>query len=103
MSSPRLPDERGKCWLQAKTEQILAASAITLATPHSESDPACYWGTSLETSTTLYLRLAGDLEPKALHFPRTVITNCGAGRYFSQQSATVFIRRMLKKMGIVSA
>jgi len=103
MLTPRLPDERGKRWLQAKVHEILAASAIPLATPHSESDPACYWGTSLETSTTLYLRLAGDLEPKALHFPRTMIADCGAGRYFSQSNAISFIRRMLKKMGIVSA
>ena len=105
MPTPRLlaPDERGQRWLQAKVQEILAASAVVLATPRSESDPACHWGTGLETNTTLYLRLAGDLEPKALFFRWTMIADCGAGLYFSQHNATTFIRRTLKKMGIVSA
>jgi hypothetical protein len=105
MPTPRLPapDERGKRWLQVKVQEILAASAVALATSRSESDPACYWGTGLDTGTTLYLRLAGDLEPKALLFRRTMIADCGAGLYFSQHNAIVLIRRMLKKMGIVSA
>ena len=98
---PPAPDERGKRWLQAKVQEILAASAVVLATPRSESDPACYWGTGLETGTTLYLRLAGDPEPKALHFRRTTIADCGAGRYFSQQTALLWIRQTLKKMGIL--
>jgi hypothetical protein len=105
MPTPGLPtpSECGKRWLQAKVQEILAASAVALATPRSESDPACYWGTGLDTGTTLYLRLAGDLEPKALLFRRTMIADCGVGLYFSQHNATTFIRRTLKKMGILSA
>ena len=105
MPTPQIPapDERGKRWLQAQVQAILAASAVALATPRSESDPACYWGRGPETSTTLYLRLAGAPEPKALHFRRTMIADCGAGLYSSQHNASVLIRRRLKKMGIVSA
>lgn len=95
MLTPSLPsrDERGKRWLQTKVQQILATSAVSLATPRSKDDPAYYWGTGPETETTLYLRLAGDPEPKALRFPRTTIADCGAGLYFAQQQATAFIRR----------
>ena len=103
MLTPRLPDERGRRWLQAQVQEILAASTVALATPRSESDPACYWGTSLETSTTLYLRLAGDPELKALHFRRTTIAGCGAGLYLSQSTTLLWIRRTMNKMGIVSA
>ena len=105
MLTPALPsrDERGKRWLQTKVEQILATSAVSLAPPRSQDAPASYWGTGPETETTLYLRLAGDPEPKALPFRRTMIANCGTGLYVAQQNATVFIRRTLKKMGILSA
>jgi hypothetical protein len=104
MPTPGLPtpNDRGKRWLQAKVQEILAASAVALGTSRSESDPACYWGTGLDTSTTLYLRLAGDLEPKALPFRQTMIADCGAGLYFSQHNAILWLRRRLKKMGIVS-
>lgn len=82
MRTPALPSphERGKHWLQAKVQQLLADSAVALS-----------------------LRLAGDLEPKALAFCRTMIADCGAGLYFSQYNAILLIRRTLKKMGIVSA
>src|SRR5712691_5810950 len=105
MLTPSLhsPDERGKHWLQAKVQQLLAASAIALATPRAESDPACYWGTAPETNTTLYVRLAGDPEPKALHFPLTMIAQCGSGLYPAQHNAIMFIRRTLRKLGIVPA
>jgi len=65
MLTPTLPsrDARGKRWLQAKVHQLLADSAVALAPPSSESDPACYWGRGPETSTTLYLRLADAPEP----------------------------------------
>jgi len=104
MLTPSLPsrDERGKRWLQTKVQQILATSAVSLATPRSKDDPAYYWGTGPETETTLYLRLAGDPEPKALAFRRTMITGCGSGLYFMQYTATVFMRRRLRKMGILS-
>jgi hypothetical protein len=104
MLTPPLPspDARGQHWLQAQVQQILAESAVALA-PHAEGAPACYWGTEPETMTTLYVRLAGDPEPKALTFRRTTIADCGAGRYFSQQSATLWIRRTLRNMGILSA
>ena len=97
------PDERGKRWLQAKVEQMLAESAVALAPLHAAGDPACYWGTGPETGTTLYLRLARDPEPKALRFPRALLYDCGAGRYFRQQQATTFIRRALRQMGILPA
>ena len=105
MRTPALPspNERGKHWLLTKTQQILADNAVILATPRAEHDPSCYWGTGLETGTTLYLRLAGDLEPKALLFRRTMIADCGAGLYFSQHTAILWIRRTLKKMGLLSA
>jgi hypothetical protein len=104
MLTPALPspDERGKRWLQAKTEQILADNAVALAYPHTEGDPSCYWGIGPETGTTLYLRLAGDPEPKALHFNRALLHDCGAVRYTRQQQAMTIIRRTLKKMGILS-
>jgi hypothetical protein len=104
MLTPSLPspNERGKRWLQAQVEQILAASAVALAPLRADGAPACYWGTDLETSTTLYVRLAGDPELKALRFNRALLYDCGAGRYVRQQQATTFIRRTLKKMGIVS-
>jgi hypothetical protein len=75
MLTPSLPspDERGKHWLQTQVQQLLAASAVALATPRSADDAACYWGTSLETGTTLYVRLAGDPEPKALRFNRALL------------------------------
>src|SRR5262249_62183864 len=99
MLTPALPsrDERGKRWLQTKVQQILATSTVSLATPHSKDDPASYWGTGPETATTLYLRLAGDPEPKALPFRRTMIANCGSGLYVSQYYAVLFIRRRLRK------
>ena len=105
MLTPSLhsPDDRGNHWLQAKTEQLLAEGAVALAPPRFEGDPACYWGTGLETGTTLYLRLASDPEPKALCFNRALLRDCGAGRYARQEQATMFIRRTLKKMGILSA
>jgi hypothetical protein len=55
MLPPSLPsaDERGKRWLQAQVQQLLAASAIVLAAPRFEGDPACYWGTGPETGATL--------------------------------------------------
>ncbi len=103
MRTPSMPsrDERGKHWLQAQVQQILAANAVALAPPRANGDPVCSWGTGLETATKLYLCLASDPEPKALTFRRTMITQCGAGLYFSQHNATVFIRRTLKKMGIL--
>jgi len=76
-SLPR-PDERGKHWLQRQVQQLLAASAVALAPPRAEDDAACYWGTGLETGTTLSVRLAGDPEPKALRFPRALLYDCGA-------------------------
>jgi len=105
MLTPALPspNERGKHWLQAKVQQLLADIAVAPAPPRSESAPLCYWGTGPETGTTLYVLLAGDPEPKALRFPRTTIADCGAGLYFAQQQATAFIRRTLKKMGLLSA
>jgi hypothetical protein len=105
MLTPALPspNERGKRWLQAKVQQLLADSAVVLAPPRSESDPACYWGTGLETGTTLYLCLAGDPDPKALHFRRDMIMGCGSGLYSTQHNAVLFIRRTLKKMGLLSA
>jgi hypothetical protein len=102
MPSLHNPDECGKRWLQAKVEQLLAANAVALAPPRLACDSSWYWGTELATRTTLYLRLAGDPEPKALCFPRTMIADCGTGFYLSQHNATVLIRRTLKKMGIVS-
>ena len=77
--TPALPsrDERGKRWLQAKVQQLLTANAVALAPPRCESDPVCSWGIEPEMSTTLYLCLAGTPEPKALHFSRTMIADCG--------------------------
>jgi hypothetical protein len=103
IASLHSPDDRGKRWLQAKTQQILADNAVALATPHAEDAPLCYWGTGAQTGTTLYVLLAGDPKPKALPFSRTMIADCGAGWYFMQHNATTFIRRTLKKMGILSA
>ena len=97
------PDERGQRWLQAEVQQLLADSGVALATPGPEDTPACYWGTGPETSTTLYLRLAGDPEPKALPFRHVMITDCGAGLYVAQHNAIMVMRRALKKMGILSA
>ena len=78
MLTPSLhsPEDRGKRWLQAKVQEILAASAVVLATPHAEGAPVCYWGTGPATGTTLY---------------------------FSQHNAILLIRRTLKKMGILPA
>ena len=103
MLTPSLqnPNDRGKRWLQAKTQQILADSAVALATPRAEDAPSCYWGTGPETSTTLYFLLTGDREPKALHFHRGMITGCGSGLYATQHNAVLFIRRTLKKIGIL--
>jgi hypothetical protein len=102
MLTPSLPspDDRGKRWLQAQVQQLLAASAVLLAT-RAEGDPACYWGTGPETETTLYVLLAGDPEPRALPFRRLTIMQCGAGLYSTQHQAVLFIRRTLKKMGIL--
>ena len=97
------PDERGQRWLLAKTQQLLADSVVAPATPHAADDPSCYWGTGPETETTLYLRMAGDPEPKALHFPLTMIAQCGSGLYPAQHNAIMFIRRTLRKMGLLSA
>ena len=59
--------------------------------------------TGPETGATLYVLLAGDPEPKALPFPRAMIAQCGAGLYFSQYNAILWICRTLKKTGILSA
>jgi hypothetical protein len=96
------PDERGKRWLQTQVEQLLAARAVPLAVC-AEGNLACYWGTGLETGTTLYLRLAGDPEPKALPFRRTTVARCGSGLYAAQQRALLESRRTLKKLVIVPA
>ena len=95
-------DERGKYWLQTQVQQLLAASAVALAPPRAGDDSACNWGTGPETGTTLYLRLAGDPEPHALRFQPALLRDCGAGRYARQTQAILFIRRTLKKMGILS-
>jgi hypothetical protein len=95
-------EERGKRWLRAKVEQILAEGAVPLATPRAEGDPSCSWGTSPETCRTLYVRLEGDPEPKALHFRCAVIEGCGTGLYLRQDSTVLFIRRTLRKMGVLS-
>src|SRR5262249_51579331 len=86
-----------------QVQQILATSAVSLATPRSQDAPASYGGTEPATETTLYLRLAGDPEPKALPFRRTMIAYCGSGLYSSQNYAALFMRRMLKNMGILSS
>jgi hypothetical protein len=101
--SPQHPDDRGYRWLQTQVQRILAESAVVLATPRFEGDPVCYWGTGLETDTTLYLCLAGDPEPRALFFQRNLIMGCGTGLYATQHRAVLFIRRTLTKMGILSA
>jgi hypothetical protein len=105
MPTPALPDPdaRGKRWLETQVQQILADAAVPLAVPRPEGAASCSWGTDRDTTTTLYLHLAGDPEPKALPFGRRMITDCGAGLYFSHGQARVHIRRLLKKMGIVSA
>ena len=104
MLTPSLPsrDERGKRWLQTKVQQLLATSAVSLATPRSKDAPASYWGTGPETETTLYLRLAGDPEPKALPFSHGMIAQCGSGLYAAQHNAIMVIRRTLRKMGLLS-
>jgi hypothetical protein len=96
------PDDRGTRWLQTKVQQLLADSAVPLAPASAEDRPACYWGAGWETSTTLYLCLAGDPEPKALRFKRSTIADCGAGRYAAQRNALLWIRRTLIKMGVLS-
>jgi hypothetical protein len=105
MLTPSLPspDARGKHWIQTQVQQLLAASAVALAPPRAEDDSSCYWGTGLETGTTLYLRLVGDREPHALRFNHALLRDCGAGRYARQGQAILFIRRTLKKMGILPA
>jgi hypothetical protein len=105
MLTPSLPssDDRGTRWLQAQVQQILADGAVSLAPPRCEGDPSCYWGTALETDTTLYVRLAGDPEPTALYFRRAMIMGCGSGLYSMQHNAILLIRRTLTKMGILSA
>ena len=97
-----LSPDRGKHWLQTQVQQLLVASVFLLVTLRSADDASCYWGTDLETSTTLYVRLAGDPEPKVLRFNRALLYDCDAGRYVRQQQAMMFIRRTLKKMGLLS-
>jgi hypothetical protein len=99
--APPPPDARGTRWLQTKTEEILALHAVALAPPRFEGDCACYWGTAPQTYTTLFLRLAGDPETKALRFSPTMIAKCGSGLYVMQSTAVLFIRRELTKMGIL--
>jgi len=101
--APQSREERGKRWLQVQVHQILAEAAVPRAAPRTEGDPSCYWGTDCDTATTLYLLLAGDPEPKALHFSRPLIADCGTGRYPKQGYARMLIRRTLTKMGILSA
>src|SRR5262245_57669294 len=105
MQTPSLPrpDERGQRWLQAKVQEILAAGAVALAPPGPQGTPACYWGTGAATGTTLYVRLAGALEPTALAFSRPMIAQCGSGLYAAQSNAILKIRRTLKTLGILSA
>jgi hypothetical protein len=99
--APLPPDDRGTRWLQTKTKEILASNAIALAPPRFEGDASCYWGTDLGTTTTLYLRLTGDPEPKALRFTSTMITKYGAGLYAMQHTALLFLRRELTKIGVL--
>ena len=105
MRTPALPsrDERGKRWLQTKVQQLLATSAVSLATPRSKDAPSSYGGTGPETETTLSLRLADDPEPKALPLRRTMITGCGSRLYLMPYAATAFMRRRPRTMGILSA
>jgi hypothetical protein len=70
--APQSPDDRGKRWLYAQVQAILAANAVALTPPGAEGSPSCSWGTDLETDTTLYLRLAGHPEPRALHLSRAL-------------------------------
>ncbi len=91
------PDERGKRWLLAKTQQTLADNAVAAGAA------VCYWGTGAATGTTLYVLLAGDPEPKALPFSHGMIAQCGSGLYAAQHNAIMLIRRTLRKMGIVPA
>ena len=105
MPTPALPDPdaRSKRWLQAQVQQILTDAAVPLAVPRTEGEASCYWGTDRDTATTLYLLLDGDPVPKALPFSHRLIVGCGTGWYFSQSQAKLYIRRTLKKMGILSA
>jgi hypothetical protein len=101
--SPQSSDERGKRWLHAQVQAILAANAVALATPGAEGEPSCYWGEGPEAHTTLYFRLECDPEPKALHFRCDMIAGCGSGLYSTQHNAVLSLHRMLTKMGIPSA
>ena len=100
MLSPSLPspEERGKRWLQAQVQQILAAHAVPLGT-RAEGDPV-YWGKARPRRHSTS-SLASDPEPKALPFHRATIMSCGTGLYVTQSNATMLIRRALKKMGIL--
>ena len=97
------PDERGKRWLETQVQQILADAAVPLAVPRSAGAASGSWGTDRDTTTTLYLLLAGDPAPKALPFSHRLIVACGTGLYVSQSQAKLHVRRTLKKMGILSA
>ncbi len=101
--APPDPDDRGKRWLQAQVQALLAANAVALAPPGAEGEPSCSWGTGPANDTTLYLRLAGHPEPRALHFNRSLLRECGGGQYARQAQAATLIRRTLTKMGILSA
>jgi hypothetical protein len=92
------PDARGTRWLQ---QQVLAILASGPEVP-GEPAPTCTWGTSFETRGTLYLCLAGEAAPKALRFAPSLITNCGAGHRPQQNQARAMIRRMLRKLGLLS-
>ena len=101
--SPQRSDARGKRWLHAQVQAILAANAVALAPPGAEGEPSCYWGEGPEAHTPLYFRLECELEPKALHVRRDRSAGCGSGLYSTQHNAVLSIHRMLTKMGIPSA
>ena len=104
MLTPSLsgPDPRGTRWLQAQVQEALVRGAVALAPPPSAHEPSCYWGTDLETETTLSLLVAGDPTPKALPFRRGLITDCGAGHRPRQQQAITHILRTLRPLGILA-
>ena len=105
MLTPSLPsrDKRGKHWLLTKTQQILADNAVILATPRSEHDPSCYWGTGLGDRHNPVSALGRRSGAESAALSPDHDRGLRGGALFLQHTAILWIRRTLKKMGLLSA
>jgi hypothetical protein len=96
-SRTNLPDAWGTRWLEAQVLHVFTTDIRC----SSGRAPTYTWGTTAETCTTLSMLFDGDPVPKEMHFSWAMIQDCGAGHRMTHRQALAFIRRALKRLGLL--